>query len=417
MVSLYFSSIGGTNNKAAWALAGHQNASVSPITHPKPSTRAPTPKPPKPQRPTVNPPNPTSHLLPKKSWNPYAPAAIARVKADEAAFAAREQEHKKLLAEHESAKRLAQLRGVTPPPSPPPLEAINDEHGSVRSEKRSRDPSERDPRGKGRKRRRLAGEDDTDRDIRLAREGVEVREDKNEQARTQISRGRECHAKKKEMPITDRHGHIQLFAPEKKPRRGDEKNEEAEAERERREREMEDQYTLRFSNAAGFKKGIKDKPWYADGNEGGTGCSGTEVVTEAVAGEIIHKRYEGRQRRDAARRVAADPMSMMKSAQAKLKQVHREKEEVRREREHGLMMLRQEQEEGETSRKARHGGAAAIHDGLEGFSLDAPSHEHGKRPGRHIHKSHCRHKHRSSEDDNEHRHRHRYSSRQMRHNC
>ena len=210
------------------------------------------------------------------------------------------------------------------------------------------------------------------------------------------------------MPITDRKGHIQLFAPEKGRRDG--KNEEAEAESKRKERELEDQYTMRFSNAAGFKKGFKDAPWHTKDSSAGDPArySGTEIVTERVAEEVMDEKYEGRKKRDAVRMSAADPMSIMKTAQVKIKQVEMEREDFKREREKELEILKREQE----ARDRRYGGrrdSKSRHDNLGGFSLDQESNR----------ERHHRHKHRliahqSDHGDREHRHsrRHRDRSRE-----
>ena len=107
----------------------------------------------------------------KQSWNVYNPANIARVKADEAVAAAKEAADEQQMQELDAERRAAILRGQTPPPLPE--EKSKDD---VKDRRRDRDQDgKRD--GHDRKRRRLAGEDDTDRDIRIAKKATEPGED------------------------------------------------------------------------------------------------------------------------------------------------------------------------------------------------------------------------------------------------
>lgn len=176
-----------------------------------------------------------------------------------------------------------------------------------------------------RKRRRLAGEDDTDRDLRLAREDAAENESRQQQQQQEAAKRHS----KNDAPLMDHAGHIQLFgAPSLRVIRA-EKNAEAEAEKKKKEREFEDQYTMRFSNAAGFKTGIKDKPWYATARED-VGYSGTEELGPQALAELgkdaFGRRDDGRNRRDEMRLRTADPMAVMKKAQMRLKEVGRERE-------------------------------------------------------------------------------------------
>lgn len=57
-------------------------------------------------------------------------------------------------------------------------------------------------------------------------------------------------------PLVDHTGHIDLF-PEERSRAPIQKNEEAEREASKKKQEYEDQYTMRFSNAAG-KDGLAE---------------------------------------------------------------------------------------------------------------------------------------------------------------
>ncbi|KAI4733896.1 hypothetical protein E4T50_15550 [Aureobasidium sp. EXF-12298] len=190
------------------------------------------------------------HLLGKKSWNVYNKDNIDRVRRDEADQQAREEEDERRMQEQDAVHRIAILRGEVPPPvtapSPPPGEA----GGGVQ---RSRDHGD----GRDRKRRRLRGEDDTDRDMRIAREdaaaGAAVHEKLSHSERDRQDG---------DVSVTDHAGHIQLFAaPNERALLANSRNAEAEAEKAKKAREIEDQYTMRFSNAAGFKKSASSAPW------------------------------------------------------------------------------------------------------------------------------------------------------------
>ncbi|KAL1627288.1 60S ribosomal protein L19B [Neofusicoccum ribis] len=181
------------------------------------------------------------HLLGKKSWNVYNPANIERVRRDEAAAQVREEEAERRMDEYDAARRLAILRGERPPSPPPDL---LDEGQQPR----------RDGANRGPKRRRIAGEDDTDRDIRLARETAEQGREQQEQL-IKFSENKEAN----DAPLINREGHIDLFPVDHKAMRKAEKNAEREAEEARKRQEFEDQYTMRLSNAAG-RDGL-GKPW------------------------------------------------------------------------------------------------------------------------------------------------------------
>ncbi|EFQ31163.1 blastn match against entry EMBL [Colletotrichum graminicola] len=181
------------------------------------------------------------HLLGKKSWNVYNADNIARVRRDEAAAKAKEEAEEQRMQEIDAERRLAILRGEEPP-SLPPTETLEDE-----TRPRDRDAV---PIGRERKKRKRVGEDDTDFELRVAKERAAT-----VQTATQTLRKSTSSA-----PIVDNAGHIDLFGEERKQGRHL-KNEEAEKEAAKKKKELEDQYTMRFSNAAG-RDGLVG-PWYA----------------------------------------------------------------------------------------------------------------------------------------------------------
>jgi len=280
-------------------------------------------------------------LLGKKSWNVYNPAAIARVRADEAAEEARIEAEDELADERDAVRRLAILRGITPSLSPP------------RSE-RSEIPERLPPSDRERERydchrsKRRRGEDDTDRDLRLAREQLEppVREEK--------ASSRHQRREESNVSITDRSGHIQLFQPPKALSKGTERNKEAETERKKKERELEDQYTMRFSNATGYGGNSTRQPWYS-----GIRAPGS-TETESVGLNAFGKPDEGRKDRDQKRLQSSDPMAAMRAGQRRLKQVEKEREEWRREKDEETATLKREE------RRRRR----VCDDDIDGFSLD-----------------------------------------------
>lgn len=319
------------------------------------------------------------HLLPKKSWNVYSPANIARVKADEAAATALEEEHDERLRDYEASKRLALLRGEQPP-TPPPEEAPRLER------KREREPKDLGER----KRRRRAGEDDTERDIRYAREDEEAKHRK-------IEREGERRQEKRQTgdvaPLTDHKGHIQLFAaPSTKQIRAD-KNAEAEREKkENKERDGEDGQGMRFKDAAGRGRKQGQMPWYASGR---TYTGTDEPQGDAEVGRNAFGREDpGRGARDQARIDRSDPMAAMAKAQVQFKQVARRREQAENERLRELEALKEEQgrEERRAKRPPKHHD-----DELEGFSLDDKRDHHQR--------SHREHKGRGADRDGRREHR------------
>jgi len=291
------------------------------------------------------------HLLPKKSWNVYNPTAIARVRQDEADAQAREEAAEQRMQEQDAERRIALLRGEKLPALPEP--DAEEEHTG----KRRREHGE----GKERKRRKLRGEDETDMEMRFAREDVEAAR----MARERVRGGRK--GRREGSPeLVDGEGHIQLFSKprERDGRKEGGKNAEAEVEKARKRQRENDKVTNRFSNAAGYGKGVQ-KPWYAAGEQGKPAVLLADVQEKDVWGNEDPRRKEREQNRISS----SDPFAAMQMAQRQLKQSERERERWKVEKEKELSELKREDDRRRKRRRRREDGSE---DELDGFSLDAP---------------------------------------------
>lgn len=307
------------------------------------------------------------HLLGKKSWNVYNVANIEKVKRDEEAAAAREAAEEQRMQEVDAERRVQALRGLQVDPLPV---LIDD---SSRSSKRTDHVS---GSTSNRKRRRVDGEDDTERDIRYARE--------NQMVESTGSTAVAKRPKTSDAPLVDRSGHINLF-PIEVPKCNGPKNPEAEAEAAAKKREYEDQYTMRFSNAAGFKQAIGQIPWYHS-----TAAPGAE--DEGPPSKDIWGNKDPRRKERQKMRISADdPLAMIKKGVQDLRQVEKERKKWREEREREMNELARAER-----RRANRKKAVGEDDDLEGFSLDLDEGHHTNRRHRHDQKDHRhRHRHRS----------------------
>jgi hypothetical protein len=259
------------------------------------------------------------------------------------------------MQEVDAERRIRMLRGDDPGsvPSAPLEDTVTD----------SRPHSDR-----YRKRRRIAGEDDTDRDIRYAREDAEHTLKNVEVIRRPTS----------DAPLTDHAGHISLFHADNSHQKP-EKNVEAEAEAAKKKKEFEDQYTMRFSNAAGFKQSLEN-PWYSS-------ASGTDP-REPVGKDVWGNEDPMRREREKMRTDANDPLAVMRKGVTQLRKAEHDRKKRNEERQRELDALKSV-EEGHKRRRRRES-----EDALEGFSLDAEPEDRERRHRRH-HSHRRRHRSRS----------------------
>ena len=311
---------------------------------------------------------PYRHLLGKKSWNVYNTANIERVKRDEEAAAAREAAEEQRTQEVDAERRMRLLRGLPVEDLAAPEEAPK---GAPRRERRV-------DHGPSCKRRRINGEDDTARDIRYAKEDQELAAQRAEAAPLR---------KPRHVPLTDAKGNIDLFAAEG-ARKQKTRNKEAAAEEAKKKRELEDQYTMRFSNAAGFKQTVGKKPWYS------TGAGRPEENEKSAVGkDVWGNEHPRRRERDQQRIAADDPLAAMHRGVQGVRQVEKERRDWEREKEREIRDL--EKEEERTRRRERRSKNHEDED-LDNFRLDggpAPDLErHSRDNHRHRHRSrHGRH--------------------------
>lgn len=348
------------------------------------------------------------HLLGKKSWNVYNQDNISRVRKDEADAQARQEAAEQRMQEEDAARRIALLRGETVPPL---AESRPDEE--ERHHCNSRSAEDEDYSTRDRKRKRRNGEDDTDRDIRYAKQAREA----GLKARVllgQVNKGAERSA---EAPLQDHAGHIQLFAaPDEKDIRKNQKNAEAEAEKAKKRKREEDLVTMKFSNAAGYSNGMQ-KPWYAaaivdktaDKTANKTASRNETMLAELKGNDVWGNEDPRRKERETKKIVSSDPFAAMQNAQRQLKQSEKDKERWQRKQRAELEQLRADQR--------RHRTIVDDADSPDEFSLDTPSLAEGpdsgstRRRSKHRHHHHHR-RHHNRERDGGSRHRSRSRSRE-----
>ncbi|CAN8104615.1 unnamed protein product [Discula destructiva] len=317
------------------------------------------------------------HLLGKKSWNVYNADNIARVRADEAAVAAVEHAQEQRMQEADAARRLAFLRGETPPPPPAPEPEIDpsDSKNFSRKDKTSARALT------GRKRKRH-GEDDTDFEMRLVKERAEL----GKRAAVDLSDERAASGggKRRHIDIVGRDGHIDLVGAT--PPRGnhkEEKNVDYEEEAARKRRELEDQYTMRFSTAAGRDGVAAADPWYTSASARNAVTTGVpkqyEVGIEASTKNVWGRDDPKRQEREMQRITSNDPLSMMRKGAQRVREVEKRRKRANEERARELEELRRAERRLEKRQKLER---QHRHSGRDGHG-DSSRHSH--RPDRSEH--------------------------------
>ncbi|KIW47015.1 uncharacterized protein PV06_02629 [Exophiala oligosperma] len=282
------------------------------------------------------------HLLGKKSWNVYNPANIERVRRDEAEAKRHEEEQEARQRDDESDNRLRLLRGEA---------SLLQDPGSRIDLHSSSSPSYK-------RKRKLPGEDDTDRDIRLAKQPDVRRIDK----------------------LVDAKGNFSLIpVPESSNKKA---------------RVDEDPFTVYLSHAAGKGKNSGDKPWYSStpGAEAGP-------PTRDSWGNDSPRRQE----REAARVAANDPLAAMKKGVKQLREAERHRKEWMDQRERDLREVEDLARQRRRGRRKRDDLQKDDDlDSLDDFDLDQgypkdsgrdDNDDHGPRQSR-EHKHHHHHRHR-----------------------
>lgn len=306
------------------------------------------------------------------------------------------------MQEVDAERRIQVLRSERPsaPPPPPPSPPSHTPHEKHRND---------DP-GRHRKRRRLAGENDTDRDIRYAQEDAEQALARREKQTTSRS---------SDAPLLDGAGHFNLF-PSESAQKPIEKNADAEKEAADKKRRYEDQYTMRFSNAAGFRQSIGQKPWYSS-------ARGDVVAPDAMPGKDVWGNEDPlRREREMARMNTNDPLAAMKKGVRQLRSVEQERKKWNEEKRGELETLKAEEKRQSRHRRRRRSTSVGSESGdsLDGFNLDG-SHDrvedrgqkwssHGSSRRRHRHhreRSRDRSHRRDSRSHSSRHHRDRHSSR------
>lgn len=223
------------------------------------------------------------------------------------------------MQETDAQRRLAILRGEAPPP-------IEDAEPSRADEPPARETTHS---GSMRRKRKRPGEDDTDFEMRVARERDSMAVVSVESERKPTSSA----------PIVDQAGHIDLFGDEK-IRAHAEKNEEAEKEVKKKKQSYEDQYTMRFSNAAGKDGALQ--PWYSQSD-----AAAPDASSKDVWGNQDPKRKE----RDIKRIVSSDPLAMMKQGASKVRELKQERKRFQEERDEELKQMRRDERHRERRRR------------------------------------------------------------------
>lgn len=166
----------------------------------------------------------------------------------------------------------------------------------------------------------------------------------------ELARGGEGENKKRAaVDIVGKDGHIDLIgAPPPETGKTD-KNAEYEKEAARKKRELEDQYTMRFSNAAGRDGFAVGGPWYASSSNRQRATASTiaskdgEIGIEAPTKNVWGRDDPKRQDREIKRITSNDPLAMMKIGAKKVREIEKERRQENEERAREMKELEREE--------------------------------------------------------------------------
>jgi hypothetical protein len=221
--------------------------------------------------------------------------------------------------------------------------------------------------GHCRKKRKLAGEDDTDRDLRLA------------QLSTTELRARN------DRPLTDSQGHIDLIQHP---------SADAASRRPQKEEAQPEVKGMLLGNVVGSLE-KSNKPWYSSSLRDGS------YRPDAVGKDVWGNEDLGRRHRERKRIDASDPLAAIKKGVKQTREAELRREEWRQQRERDMVEI----EELARKERKRRRRREPSEDNLDGFDLDQGYrnvHDEGERHRSHRahshghpHSHHPRHRHRS----------------------
>lgn len=313
------------------------------------------------------------HLLGKKSWHVYNAANVARVRRDEAAAALVEEEREKQMQVEDAERRTRLLRGEVVEDLKPVGSLVPGEDGKAaeesldgrdedsrrcvvdRASTRQQDGQHRKPElgdGDGygallkldrRRKRRRYNEDDTDRDLRLAREDMATREEARERASDGIDgfglvqrttttedRGR-SEGQGGDVSLVDERGHISLFPAPLEQREAKHRPKAKTSSKDNTDSTVDgEEVGMRFSDAAGYGKRVR-APWYAGAsssasNDGSTTLPQNKPRHDGAKHARSKHHTSNSNSRPPLTSATADPMAAMAAAQAQLKQAARDRD-------------------------------------------------------------------------------------------
>lgn len=278
----------------------------------------------------------------------------------------------------DAARRLAILRGETPPPLP---EA--EQPADPSDKKHTRRDCDGTFGGGGRKRKR-AGEDDTEFEMRVARERAEEGSRVADELAGASGSRRQKQKETEEVNIVDSRGHIDLIGPVPKDAGGggeDDRNETVPESHRSKARQTVEKYERNHRN--GVSAG---KPWYEEAEHMRLvknawffdACVAAATLTveqsledereaavrearrkaerllEAPTTDVWGRDDPKRRERETARLDANDPLAAMRSGAKKVRDVLKERRKDAEERGRELEQLRQEERRREKRRKREH---------------------------------------------------------------